>query len=123
MSSRTRSIGLATLLLGLLVLMPAGTSGAATAGADRFSPGQNQRIAVFGSPFGKMIYNSSRQAIYQFDRDSKGKSRCYGSCAKLWPPVLTRGKPKAIKGARANLLGTFKRRGGARQVTYNGWPL
>jgi predicted lipoprotein with Yx(FWY)xxD motif len=123
MSGKTRTIGLASLLLALLVPISAGTAGAATGGEDRFAPGQNQRIAVYGSPFGKMIYNSSRQAIYQFDRDSKGKSRCYGSCARLWPPVLTRGKPRAIRGARANLLGTIKRKGGARQVTYNGWPL
>ncbi len=88
MSGKTRTIGLASLLLALLVPISAGTAGAATGGEDRFAPGQNQRIAVYGSPFGKMIYNSSRQAIYQFDRDSKGKSRCYGSCAKLWPPVL-----------------------------------
>ncbi|MDQ5894173.1 MAG: hypothetical protein QG596_434 [Actinomycetota bacterium] len=98
-------------------------SDAETSAGNRFAAGKNQKIAVFGSPFGKMIYNSSRQAIYQFDRDAGGKSRCYGACARAWPPVLTRGKPRAVRGAKQNLLGTTKRRGGATQVTYRGWPL
>jgi predicted lipoprotein with Yx(FWY)xxD motif len=37
--------------------------------------------------------------------------------------VYTRGKPRAGAGADAGLLGTTKRRGGRRQVTYNGHPL
>lgn len=101
----------------------AGDSDAGASAAGQFAAGKNQRIAVFGSPFGRMIFNSSRQAIYVFDRDKNGKSRCYGSCAKAWPPVLTRGKPKAVRGARQDLLGTTKRRGGATQVTYRGRPL
>jgi predicted lipoprotein with Yx(FWY)xxD motif len=39
------------------------------------------------------------------------------------PPLLTSGKPRAGAGVRAALLGTIKRAGGARQVTYRGHPL
>jgi Secreted repeat of unknown function len=38
-------------------------------------------------------------------------------------PVLTRGRPVVGKGVRGRLLGTVRRRGGSRQVTYRGRPL
>ena len=45
------------------------------------------------------------------------------SCAKAWPPVLTKGKPRAGDGAKQRLLGRTERRNGRRQVTYDGHPL
>jgi predicted lipoprotein with Yx(FWY)xxD motif len=89
----------------------------------RFKPKKNVRIAGGDSPFGRMLYNGARQAIYVFDRDRRRKSRCYGSCATAWPPVLTRGRPKAVSGTRQRLLGVIRRKGGATQVTYRGRPL
>jgi predicted lipoprotein with Yx(FWY)xxD motif len=81
------------------------------------------RVRVRRSEFGRMLFDSKRQAIYVFERDPKGKSVCYGDCAAAWPPVFTDGKPVAGKGVKARLLGTVKRRGGRRQVTYAGKPL
>jgi predicted lipoprotein with Yx(FWY)xxD motif len=46
-----------------------------------------------------------------------------GACAKVWPPVLASGTPKATGGASASDLGTVSRGGGAKQVTYMGHPL
>ena len=46
--------------------------------------------------------------------------------ARDWPPLLL---PAGVRhaaagpGVKAALLGTVSRAGGARQVTYNGWPL
>jgi predicted lipoprotein with Yx(FWY)xxD motif len=40
-----------------------------------------------------------------------------------WPPLLTRGKAKAMGGARRALLGTIRRSDGTRQVTYAGQPV
>jgi predicted lipoprotein with Yx(FWY)xxD motif len=37
--------------------------------------------------------------------------------------VLTKGRPVAGKGARQRLLGSTRRGGGKRQVTYDGHPL
>ena len=104
------------------------SSGGASVSVDkRFKAKKNIRIAAYSSPFGKMLYNKQRQAIYIFEKEKNKKSRCYGDCARGWPPVLTKGKkkgkPKGIKGVKQKLLGTTKRRGGARQVTYNGKPL
>ncbi len=50
-------------------------------------------------------------------------SACYGACAQAWPPLLTKGQPKAMGGTEASLLGTTKRKDGTVQVTYNGHPL
>lgn len=90
---------------------PAGTSATGTA------------IVVRSSQFGPMLYNAKKQAIYIFARDAKNKSRCYGECAALWPPVYTKAKPRAGTGVKASLLGTTKRRNGRLQVTYAGRPL
>jgi predicted lipoprotein with Yx(FWY)xxD motif len=81
------------------------------------------KVRVFRSEFGRMLFDSKRQAVYIFERDPKGRSVCYGACAKAWPPVFTYGKPVAGRGVSERLLGTVKRRSGKRQVTYAGKPL
>jgi predicted lipoprotein with Yx(FWY)xxD motif len=70
-----------------------------------------------------MVWGPGRQAVYVFSRERRGQLRCYGACARDWPPLLTRGRPVAGPGVRADLLGRVRRRGGAFQVTYRGRPL
>jgi len=70
-----------------------------------------------------MLFDSKKQAIYIFERDHADRTVCYGACAEAWPPVFTRGKPRAGEGVRQSLLGTVERRDGRRQVTYAGRPL
>jgi predicted lipoprotein with Yx(FWY)xxD motif len=81
------------------------------------------RIIVAESEFGDMLFDSKRQAIYIFEQDPRNASVCYGDCAEAWPPVFADGKPVAAKRVDQGLLGTIKRRGGRRQVTYAGQPL
>jgi predicted lipoprotein with Yx(FWY)xxD motif len=81
------------------------------------------RVTVRSSQFGPMLFDARNQAIYVFERDRKGETVCYGECAEAWPPVLTEGEPVAGKRVDAGLLGTVRRRGGGRQVTYAGRPL
>ncbi len=85
--------------------------------------GDGTTITVGESEFGKMLFDSNKQAIYIFENDPKGESVCYGECAEAWPPVFTDGEPVAGKGVKASLLGTVKRRDGKLQVTYAGKPL
>lgn len=104
--------------IAVMVLAAAALLGAAAPPA--YAAGT--KITVRGSDFGRMLFGTSRQAIYVFERDSRNRSRCFGECARLWPPVYTNGRPVAGPGTRASLLGTI-RRGSRRQVTYRGRPL
>jgi hypothetical protein len=61
--------------------------------------------------------------LYMWAHDKGSRSTCSGMCAKYWPPVTTSGKPRAVAGVRASLLGTSRRADGRMQVTYHGHPL
>jgi predicted lipoprotein with Yx(FWY)xxD motif len=80
-------------------------------------------IKIVDSQYGRVIADRRGEALYLFDKEKGKRSRCYGECAVAWPPVLTKAKAHAGKGADADLLGTTKRRNGKLQVTYNGHPL
>ena len=87
------------------------------------APATGTRITVRSSRFGRMLWGPKQQAIYIFERDARNRTRCYGECAKAWPPVYTKGRPIAGSGVRPSLLGSIRRRDGRRQVTYAGKPL
>ena len=72
---------------------------------------------------GRIVVNAGGRTLYLFEKDRRGKSACYGQCAKYWPPLLTHGKPVAGAGVKAKLLGVTKRKNGTQQVTYAGHPL
>ena len=84
---------------------------------------KGRTVKLVGSQFGRILGDAKGQAFYLFDKEKTKKSECYGSCAKAWPPVLTKGRPRAGKGARRGLLGTTRRRDGKLQVTYAGRPV
>ena len=91
-----------------------------TAGAEK-KPGT--RITLARSEFGSMLFDSRKQAIYVFENDRRNETVCYGECATAWPPVYSKGAPRAGEGVDESLLGTIERRDGRRQVTYAGKPL
>jgi predicted lipoprotein with Yx(FWY)xxD motif len=80
-------------------------------------------VKVAKSPDGRILVDSKGITLYDFVADKGTKSVCYGACAALWPPLITKGKPVAGPGVRASLLGTTKRKDGKLEVTYNGHPL
>ena len=80
-------------------------------------------VQVASTQFGRALLDRHGLALYAFSSDSKGRSTCYGDCAKRWPPLLTKGTPVARKGAKGSLLGTTRRHDGTLQVTYKGHPL
>jgi predicted lipoprotein with Yx(FWY)xxD motif len=81
------------------------------------------RVGTASSQIGRILVDSHGRTLYLFAKDKNGKSTCYGLCAGYWPALTTRGKPKAISGARTALLGTTRRKDGRLQVTYRGHPL
>jgi predicted lipoprotein with Yx(FWY)xxD motif len=48
---------------------------------------------------------------------------CLRTCALIWPPVLTSGRPVAGPGVDPHALAVITRPDGTRQVTYHGKPL
>ena len=79
-------------------------------------------ITVRNSQYGPILADRRDHTIYLFTGDRSPASSCYGRCAAVWPPVLTRGVPSR-SGRLHGALVTTRRRDGAAQVTYDGHPL
>jgi predicted lipoprotein with Yx(FWY)xxD motif len=77
-------------------------------------------VKVASSSLGRIIVDSHGRTLYLRTRDRGHTSSCFAACAHNWPPFTTRGKPRAIAGARRALLGTTRRKDGRIQVTYHG---
>jgi predicted lipoprotein with Yx(FWY)xxD motif len=75
------------------------------------------------SRYGRILFDGRGYVLYGFTADGRNRSRCYGACAKAWPPLIVTARPKAGPGANARLLGLAKRRDGRLQATYAGKPL
>jgi predicted lipoprotein with Yx(FWY)xxD motif len=121
--------------LALLAVTGCGRSGgppAAGSGAADLAPEPASRPATeisFGTPnsIGPVVVDDEGRTLYSFNRDHRGRgeSSCYGACARAWPPLIAHGPPAPTdrRAVHAALLGTIRRRDGAVQVTYAGWPL
>jgi predicted lipoprotein with Yx(FWY)xxD motif len=80
-------------------------------------------IQVRRTGLGKILVDARGRTLYLFKKDTGGKSRCSGSCAVNWPPLLTTGRPAAGSGIKASKLATTRRSDGQTQVVYNRHPL
>lgn len=109
-------------ILGVVVVLAVGavTAYAAIAPSKTNSPGT---VRVRGTTLGRILVDAKSHTLYLFEKDRMGKSACTGACAKNWPPLLVKGRPKAGAGVKAAKLGTTKRSDGSTQVTYNRHPL
>lgn len=121
------SLLLATIVAGTasLVIATATPREPVAAAATIAAPaaGAGTTVTVRRSRFGRVLFDGRNRVLYLFTRETSKTPRCYGDCAKAWPPVLTSGRPKAGSGARSSLLGTTRRSDGKLQVTYRGRPL
>jgi predicted lipoprotein with Yx(FWY)xxD motif len=107
-----------TALLGLIGFLAAGS----LAGTGSTSM-TNASVSLHKTKLGLILVNSKGHTLYLFRNDRNDKSTCSGSCARFWPPLLSRGKPTAGPGVKPSLLGTTRRGNGNLQVTYNKHPL
>jgi predicted lipoprotein with Yx(FWY)xxD motif len=80
------------------------------------------KLKLIRSSYGRVLADESGQALYAFTKDG-AKSRCYGPCAKAWPPFKVRGQVRAKRGVNPDLIDTVERRNGRDQVTYDGQPV
>jgi predicted lipoprotein with Yx(FWY)xxD motif len=101
--------------LALVALAPAAMS--ERAGATSVT------LTARSSSYGRVLFNGRGYVLYAFTRDQRGRSACYGACAKAWPVYFAKSSLRAGPGVKRSLLGTTKRRDGRRQVTYAGRPL
>jgi predicted lipoprotein with Yx(FWY)xxD motif len=87
------------------------------------TPKPGHMIITADSAYGPMLHDATGQPIYLFTAERGDRPACYDACAADWPPVLTRGEPRARGDVRDSLLGVTRRDDGSRQVTYAGHPL
>jgi predicted lipoprotein with Yx(FWY)xxD motif len=97
---------------------PTATNAAASGGSSK-----GVSVSLAKGSGGTYLAGASGRALYLWVADSNGKSSCAGSCAKAWPPLLTKSAPVAGHGVQASDLGTITRSDGGKQVTYKGHPL
>ena len=100
----------------LIALVAAGCGGGSSEG-----PATVQPLKVSG--YGTVLATPAGKPLYLLTSDPKGSSRCTGACAQEWTPLTESGSPKAAKGVKSSLLGSFTRTDGGKQVLYNGHAL
>lgn len=83
------------------------------------------KAALVQTASGRLLVDASGRTLYVFAKDKKNKSTCYATCAKYWPPLLV-GKgahPAAHVSGISGAFGVTSRKGGTRQLTFDGAPL
>lgn len=122
-SRRSRRNAALTALVSAAVaaicLAACGSSSKSSGAASVSSPATATVTASKLPGYSKVLTTSSGQAVYLLTSDPAGGSRCSGSCAAQWPPLVETGALRAGPGVNASLLSAFKRGDGKEQVMYN----
>jgi predicted lipoprotein with Yx(FWY)xxD motif len=116
----TAGLSVVALILFAVALAGAGGSSSAASAASAGASGPGPVLKA-GDVGGATVLTSPKGlTLYLFVPDTPTTSKCYGSCAQYWPPVL--GTPRAGPGVTGT-LGTIRRTDGTLQATYDGHPL
>ena len=128
--------GISSLVLLLTACGGSSSSSSSAAGNPTSSPKAGQPSGVAGLPspgttvlivqrsnLGWVLAEASGIVVYRYGDDTKGGSpTCTGTCATLWPAVT--GLPQVSPvDTLPGQLGTVTMADGAKQITYNGYPL
>ena len=103
---------------------PAAGAGSSTPAAMHSSPtvAGSAAISTRSTSRGAVLTDAKGHTLYWFAIDTPTMSKCTGSCATYWPPVV--GKPTAAAGTSLpHALGSITRSNGQVQATYDGHPL
>jgi predicted lipoprotein with Yx(FWY)xxD motif len=109
--------------LGLLVLLISRGSPRSDGNAAAARTGPPASLAVRRTKLGRILTDQRGRTLYLFEKDTHGRSTCFGACARVWPPALVRGRPRAGEGVVASKLTTTRRGSSKRQLVYAGHPL
>ncbi len=71
---------------------------------------------------GAVIADARGRTLYFFSEDVNGESACEGDCLTTWP-VFYREELQVGEGLDAAKFSSITREDGAKQTTYDGWPL
>src|SRR5437764_220721 len=69
-------------------------------------------VDTASSPIGTILTAGDGRALYEFQADSGGASRCAGACTQLWPPYTSSGSAVKGHGIDQGLVGTIARADG-----------
>jgi predicted lipoprotein with Yx(FWY)xxD motif len=119
---RRRNVALSSLISASAAAMCLAACGQSSkpAGATSVSSPAAATVTATKLPgYSSVLTTSSGHAVYLLTADPAGGSRCSGSCAAEWPPLLEKGALRAGPGIKASLLSVFKRSDGKEQVMYN----
>jgi len=97
-----------------------GSSGGSGSGSSPAAAAPAGALSTAKVGSATLLTNSKGFTLYWFVPDSTTASKCYGSCAKYWPPVLG---PASAGSGVTGTLGVITRSNGAKQATWNGHPL
>ncbi len=77
---------------------------------------------AYDPKIGFYLVDSKGMTLYFFAKDYDGTSKCYGDCAKKWPPFYTE-KIIVSPGLNPDDFSVITREDGSKQIAYKGWPL
>jgi predicted lipoprotein with Yx(FWY)xxD motif len=112
-----KAAGLAAAGLAVVALV---LFGLVVSGANSPAPATTTALKTRTIAGTTVLTNSKGFTLYSFAPDTPTASKCYGTCAAYWPPVL--GTTAAGAGVPGTVR-TIKRTDGSEQLTYNGHPL
>jgi predicted lipoprotein with Yx(FWY)xxD motif len=109
--------------LVLVVLLLSRSSGPSDGKAAAAPTGPTPSLEVRRTKLGRILTDQRGRTLYLFEKDTHGRSTCFDACARVWPPALVGGRPRAGEGVAASKLTTTRRRSSKRQLVYAGHPL
>jgi predicted lipoprotein with Yx(FWY)xxD motif len=106
-----------------VALAACGSSGTPSAASSPggSSPAAAAALSVKTAQIGNatVLTNAKGFTLYAFSPDTSTTSKCVGTCAQIWPPVLGPVTAAGVTGT----FGTIKRADGTTQATFDGHPL
>jgi predicted lipoprotein with Yx(FWY)xxD motif len=98
------------------------SSSTPAAASTSTAPAGSVMISTRSTSRGTVLVDAKGHTLYWFAIDTPTMSKCTGTCATYWPPVM--GKPTAAAGkSLPHALSSITRSNGQVQATYAGHPL
>lgn len=112
------------LVAGVALIAACGSSTPSSSSSSPASGAKAPTVTIMtrNTSKGTVLTNAQGKTLYWFAIDTSTSSKCTGTCATYWPPVI--GTPSAAAGTSLpDGFGTITRPGGQIQATYDGHPL